>query len=215
MTPTELYGKVLANRWVFERLRPFVTGGIDMSPAYRELASDEQSIVLDVGSGMGDALEHLDAFASYLGIDTDRGAIAIARERHGDRPNVRFESRALSRDDLEAYRPTHVVMVGLLHHLTDDQALDLLQRLANSTSVVCVVTLDIVFLRGRWFNNLLARLDRGRHCRDASGYRALAERAGLSVLSHHCVPCHPTRGRVDYLVMKLAPLGRSPASLHG
>lgn len=212
MTAASLYSKILAHRWVFERVRPWVTGGIDMSPAYRELGAGADSIVLDVGCGMGDALNHLDAFAGYLGLDTDPKAIDVARARHGARPGTRFEVRELSDADLASYQPTHVVMVGLLHHLSDASALALLQRLARSESVERVVTLDIVFLKGRWFNNLLARLDRGRYCRTTSGYVSLVRQAGFSVLEERCVPSHPTHGRVEYFVLTLARLPEKSAA---
>ena len=204
MRAARLYSKILAHRWVFERVRPWVVGGIDMSPAYRELGVDSNAVVLDIGCGTGDALNHLDTLASYLGLDTDPAAIEVARSRYGDRPATRFEARELSDSDLTNYQPTHVAMVGLLHHLSDDGALALLKRLVRSESVECVVTLDIVYLEGRWFNNLLAYLDRGRHCRSASGYVSLVERAGFAVLAEHCVPSHPTHGRVEYFVLKLA-----------
>jgi SAM-dependent methyltransferase len=186
-----------------------------MSPAYRELATNEHSVVLDVGCGMGDALNHLDVFASYLGLDTDAAAVDVARKRHGARANATFEARALCSDDLREYRPTHVVMVGLLHHLRDEDALELLERLAGFGSVERVVTLDIVFLEGRWFNNLLARIDRGRHCRSMAGYRSLVQHAGFSVLADRCVPCHPTRGRVDYFVLTLARSRADAATVDG
>jgi len=70
---------------------------------------------------------------------------------------------------LARYRPTHVVMVGLLHQLADAEAERLLGKLNRCDSVRRVVTLDIVYLPGRWFNNLLAFLDRGRHCRAREG----------------------------------------------
>jgi hypothetical protein len=50
-------------------------------------------------------------------------------------------------------------------HLADAEAERLLGKLSRCDSVRRVVTLDIVYLPGRWFNNLLAFLDRGRHCR--------------------------------------------------
>jgi SAM-dependent methyltransferase len=206
-----LFG-ILGHRWAFERVRPFVVGGIDMAPAYRELAADAHSVVLDIGCGMGDALNHLDAYTAYLGLDTDARAIDTARARHGGRPNTRFEARAVSSADLFEYRPTHVVMVGLLHHLPDDEALGLLERLRGTESIESMVTLDIVFLAGRRYNNLLARLDRGRHCRTMSGYLELVRRAGLALESQRAVPSHPTRGRVEYFVMKLSRSRQKPES---
>jgi hypothetical protein len=95
-------------------------------------------------------------------------------------------------------------MIGLLHHLSDAEAVELLRLLARCPTLVRAVTLDIVYLDGRWYNNLLARLDRGRYCRRGPGYVELARAAGLRVLGEHVVRSHPTRGLVDYFILELA-----------
>jgi SAM-dependent methyltransferase len=174
-----------------------------MSPAYQRLGARDDSIVLDVGCGTGDALSYLSSFSSYLGIDTDPRAIEHAKSKYARRPNVRFECRVCTPEMLSSARPTHVAMVGLLHHLSDLEALALLRALSQVESMRRAVTLDIVYLKGRFYNNLLARLDRGRHCRTVAGYVELVEQAGLAIADQACMRCHPTRGLVDYCVLEL------------
>ena len=77
--------RFLGNPWVFENVRPLVVGGIDMSPAYRQLRCDQTSSILDIGCGTGDALRYLEGFSSYLGVDTDARAIRFAEQRWGGR----------------------------------------------------------------------------------------------------------------------------------
>jgi hypothetical protein len=67
------------------------------------------------------------------------------------------------------------------------------------------LTLDIVYLPGHPYNNLLARLDRGRFCREEAGYVALAQRAGLRVVERVLEKSHPTWGLVKYSVLVLEP----------
>jgi SAM-dependent methyltransferase len=198
-----LVERILGQPWVFDHVRPLVSGGIDMSPAYRQLGVSPDSVVLDIGCGMGDALTHLREYRSYLGVDPDPVAIRHAQLRHGGRPNTRFECRECTSSDFETAPVTHVSMVGLLHHLSDGQARDLLGMLRGSQTLVRAVSLDIVFLPGRHYNNLLARLDRGRFCRVRAEYEALVESSGLRVEKVQLVPSHPTRGLVDYLVMDI------------
>jgi SAM-dependent methyltransferase len=200
----KLVERVLGHPWVYEHVRPLAVGGIDMSGAYELLGCDERAVVLDIGCGTGDALRHLQQFADYLGLDTDPVALAQARARHAGRPHVCFERRVCSAEDLRERSVSHASMLGLLHHLSDSEAVALLGLLARCTSLVRAVSLDIVYLEGRRYNNLLASLDRGRYCRTGAGYTALAREAGLRVLSERIVRSHPTRGLVDYLVLELA-----------
>lgn len=200
-----LLDRFLGHPFVFEHVRPLAVGGVDMSHAYRRLDLGADSVVIDVGCGTGDALKHLDHFESYLGIDTDPRAIAFATERWKARPNVRFECRLCTAHDLRIVAPTHVALIGLLHHLTDAQAIELLGMLHESPRLVRAVTLDIVYLPGRPYNNLMARFDRGRYCRKPDAYAELAETAGLRIVDRYIARSHPTRGLVQYYVLELTP----------
>jgi SAM-dependent methyltransferase len=196
--------RVLGHPFVFDHVRPLVVGGIDMAPAYRELGTDPSSVVLDVGCGTGDALTHLKQFQRYLGLDTDPVAIRHAERRHG-KANVTFEARRCTADDLVQNAVTHVSMVGLLHHLDDTDAAGLLDMVRRCPTLVRAVTLDIVFLPGRPYNNLLASLDRGQFCRTPAGYTALARASGLTLERSYSVRSHPTRGLVQYFIMSFTP----------
>jgi SAM-dependent methyltransferase len=200
-----LFDRFLGHPFVFEHVRPLAVGGVDMSHAYRRLAPGPDSVVLDVGCGTGDALKHLDRFGSYLGIDTDPRAIAYAAERWKTRPHARFECRLCTVDDVRELAPTHVALIGLLHHLTDSESLELLGMLRQSPRLVRAVTLDIVYLPKRPYNNLMASLDRGRHCRTPEAYAELAVRAGLRIADRYVARSHPTRGLVQYYVLELVP----------
>lgn len=200
-----LYDRILGHPFVYNEIRPRVVGGIDMSPVYERLAAGRDDVVLDLGCGTGDALNYLGEVESYLGVDIDEVAIRYAKERHGGRRGVRFDCRWLGEKDVRELAPTHVVMGGLLHHLSDDDALSLLKMVQASPRLRRVVTQDIVFLPGEIVNNFFARLDRGRHCRQQLGYEALVRRAGYALRESRIVRSHPTRGRVKYLLMAFEP----------
>ena len=209
-----LVDRFLGHPFVFEHVRPLAVGGVDMSHAYRRLDLGPDSVIIDIGCGTGDALKHIDRFESYLGIDTDPRAIAFATERWKGRPNVRFECRLCTAEDLRDVAPTHVALIGLLHHLSDTQATELLDMLHESPRLVRAVTLDIVYLPGRPYNNLMARLDRGRYCRKPDAYADLAAAAGLRVVDRYIARSHPTRGLVQYYVLELTPGRASGVSEH-
>jgi SAM-dependent methyltransferase len=188
---------------VYDTIRPLVVGGIDYSRMYASLGVGADSVVLDLGCGTGNALEYLGSFARYVGIDTDEVAIRAASARYAKRDNVAFSAKFCTREDIESIRPTHVVLAGVLHHLDDADAVSLLSLMLESPVLRRVGTLDIVYVRGMLWNNLLAALDRGCFCRQDDAYRALAERSGYSVAEKYMMGNRPNGGNVRYWVMML------------
>jgi SAM-dependent methyltransferase len=200
-----MYRKLLAKPFVYDRVRPWVIGGLDMTPVYERLGARSNDVVVDVGCGTGDALRYLQSFAEYHGFDVDAAAIERARERAASRQGVVYEARAVTEADLESVQPTLAILAGLLHHLDDAEAGELLSMLARTTSIRRIVTQDVVFLPGERVSNLLARLDRGRFVRDEHGTRELVAQAGLHLEDAQIVRSRPRSGRALYLVMTLAP----------
>ena len=200
-----LYDRILGNPFVYDRIRPLVVGGIDMSAFYDAAGIGAADVVLDLGCGTGDALRYLRAFDRYVGIDTDERAVRVARARWRGTPTARFECRRCTPQDVDDLAPTHVILSGVLHHLDDAEAVSLLALVRRSPRLERVATVDIAYLPGKPVNNLLSRLDRGRHCRQAPGYAALAERSGLRIVETRLVRSHPTRGIATYFSMTLVP----------
>jgi SAM-dependent methyltransferase len=200
-----MYRKLLAKPFVYDRLRPWVIGGLDMSPVYERLGAGPDDVVVDIGCGTGDALRYLQRFRAYHGFDVDAAAIERARERAAGRDGVTYEARAVTEADLASLRPTLAVLAGLLHHLDDAEAVQLLSMLARTPSLRRIVTQDVVYLQGERMSNLLARLDRGKFVRDEHGYRELVAQAGLRLEDARIVRSHPRSGRALYLVMTLVP----------
>jgi SAM-dependent methyltransferase len=200
-----LYQWLLGRPFVYDTVRPLVVGGIDWSPFYARLGAGSDDVVLDIGCGTGEALRYLSSFREYVGFDTDPTAVAVARSKHKDRANARFVDSACTEQDIERLAPTRVALCGLLHHLRDDEAIAVLRALRRSPRLQRVATSDIVYLDGELLSNMLARLDRGRHCRDERGYHDLVASSGLVPVDSAVVRCHPTHGLAKYLMMTLAP----------
>jgi len=131
--------------------------------------------VLDVGCGTGALLEYLPAGVDYTGFDLNPAYIEAARTRHGERGRF-FVARVGGEIDIDAARFDIVVAKALLHHLTDDEAAQLLRMSARALAADGVfVSYDNVFYDGQpWFSRTLTALDRGGGVRTPEGYRALA-----------------------------------------
>lgn len=201
-----LYTRVMGHPFVYDYVRPLAVGGIDLSPCYDALEVRPDDVVLDIGCGTGDALRYLPKFREYYGFDTDAQAIAAARRRpRSQAERVQFFDRTSTWSDFDRIRPTRVMMAGLLHHLNDAQALELLGWCSALASVVRVATLDVVFLPDRFVSNLLARMDRGEHVRTPEQYRDLVHRSSLRCASDRTFQSYPKTGLAWYYSMALEP----------
>ena len=135
--------------------------------------------VLDLGCGYGDLARHFSPRCSYLGIDHNAQYIERAKVLNSSNGAV-FEVADLG-DPLVAHAgPFDLVMIsGVLHHLTDDVAMKLAEKVKNVLSATGrFVAMEPVFSPEQ---GLIARLtvaaDRGRYARDEAGYRALVSPA--------------------------------------
>lgn len=204
-----LYNRILGHPFVYDRVRPFVVGGVDWSPLYRNLEAGPDDVILDVGCGTGVAHEYLKGFGAYHGFDTDAVAIKAAIEKTAA-PNVQYECRVVTPEDVARIRPTRIVLAGLLHHLSDDDSLALLRMCGSVPTVKRIATSDVVYLPGHLISNVFAYFDRGKFVRKRPEFLALPERAGLRTIREEIVRCHPTNGRAMYLMMTLEPGGGRP-----
>jgi SAM-dependent methyltransferase len=138
--------------------------------------------ILDLGCGPADVLNYLPE-VDYWGYDISEAYIAQARQTHGDRGHLRC--KLLTQDELsELPQFDTVIASGLLHHLDDDVAQDLI-ALAHAALRPGgrLVTIDPCLVPGQ---NPVARFlierDRGRNVRDQTGYTAIASRVFAKVM---------------------------------
>jgi len=175
------WNKLLGMPWVYDRLRPLAVGGFDLSTVFGWLEASADDVVLDVGCGTGFALEHLSTYKEYHGFDPDERAIEKARSTHS-RPNTHLNARLMTPADVESLRPTKVLLLGLMHHLSDDEVRELLRILQIGGTVRRVATWDPVYRPGKYIKNILGRLDRGKHVRYEEGYVQLVKAAGWEIV---------------------------------
>jgi SAM-dependent methyltransferase len=201
------YQRILGHPFVYKRVRPFLLGGINYGPAYAAATVGDADRVLDIGCGMGDALNHNTRFEAYLGLDIDPVALRAARKAFGHDPRVTFEQSLPTPVRVAAFDPTCAFLGGVLHHLSDEEAGAVLETLAQSDRLTRILAFDPVYLPGEWISNFLAFVDRGKHCRAVDGYRALAERTGFAVAAERIASYNPDGGLGKYYCMVLRRTG--------
>lgn len=138
--------------------------------------------ILDVGCGPGSLLPYLPE-CEYVGVDLDPAYIAAAKAAFPDRGTFRCEP-AETVADLEPGSFDRVIASGLLHHLTDDEALGTLRVARRALRPGGrFVSLDGCFVPGQhWFARWMLRRDRGKFVREQPAYLKLAEQVFPTVV---------------------------------
>lgn len=131
--------------------------------------------ILDVGCGPADLLGYLGE-VDYWGYDISAEYIAHARAKYGARGH--FECKLLTAAELDSLpRFNRVVFSGLLHHLDNHTAEELL-RLAHKALEPngYLITVDPCLVEGQNpVARFLIRRDRGQNVRTKAEYSALVE----------------------------------------
>lgn len=128
--------------------------------------------VIDVGCGPGTNARHF-ANAEYLGVDVNVSYIEFARRRYAGT----FVVADITEWDMAGLEPYDFVFANsFFHHVSDDEALAILQKMADLVaSGGFVHILDLVMPERRPTARLLARWDRGDFPRPLGPWRALLE----------------------------------------
>jgi SAM-dependent methyltransferase len=140
-----------------------------------ELALRPGATVVDVGCGPAYYFERLPQPLTYHGFDTEARYIDWARKRWSHLGT--FHLGVFDADAARALAPVDAVMLlGLLHHLPDAQALDLLELSARALGPAGqVIAVDPCFepAQGR-ISRWMSENDRGEHVREPAAFVALA-----------------------------------------
>jgi SAM-dependent methyltransferase len=156
----------------FQRAGGFFGARVRAIESYLSLNSGDH--VIDVGCGPGFIVSLLPAGTRYNGIDVDRTYISYAQRRFGAVGSFhcgRFDESTAAR-----IGPADVIMMnGLLHHLTDEEAFAVLHVARNALKPNgTLFTLDGCFRGGQSrIAQWLLRHDRGKFVRTEAGYRQL------------------------------------------
>ncbi|MDD5226669.1 MAG: class I SAM-dependent methyltransferase [Candidatus Omnitrophica bacterium] len=140
--------------------------------------------ILDVGCGPGYVIDCFPK-SDYVGFDTNEKYIRYANRKYGNRGHFFCqEFNDVSVSNLEPF--DLIMMNGLIHHLSDTQAVKLLQ-IAKSVLKPkgIIVTLDGCYVKGQ--SSIAKKLldsDRGKYVRDEKSYHSLASQVFDSISTY-------------------------------
>ncbi|MCH9631808.1 MAG: hypothetical protein S4CHLAM6_01260 [Chlamydiae bacterium] len=134
--------------------------------------------VLDCGCGTASILKLLPKSIDYTGVDLSEDYIQSAKKELGDRGKF-YCLDINSLQDLNLEKFDTILLLGLLHHLSDSEASNLLGELKKMLSINGrIITYDGCFLeKQNPISRFLLKKDRGQNIRFPHEYRALAEQA--------------------------------------
>jgi SAM-dependent methyltransferase len=147
-----------------------------------ELDLQPGEVVLDVGCGPAYYFNRLPVGIRYYGFDTSEKYISWARRKFGDR--AEFRTEIFGEEHVSELPPVDSVMLlGLLHHLSDDQSRQLLalagQALAPGGRVISV---DTCFEPGQGrISRWMSANDRGEYVREPDAFVAIARESFAEV----------------------------------
>ncbi len=186
MNLREFKDRILAVPWVYDFVRPLAAGGIDLKLLADFCGLGPDARVFDLGCGTAQLLEYLPC-EQYLGSDLDSRALGRAARFASEK--ARFIQGDAWDEACRLIRPTVVLMIGVVHHVSDDAFASLVARLRRiDPPPGRLVTIDVSFFPGQLVNNLLSRLDRGGHVRRPSEYERLFDGSRLRILRRDILP---------------------------
>jgi SAM-dependent methyltransferase len=143
--------------------------------------------ILDIGCGPADILDYLPD-VEYLGFDMEKKYIDAALKKFGNRGQfIRMKINSDAVKELPAF--DIVLAKGVLHHLDDDEAIQLFKLARNTLKPSGrLITIDGCYVEGRSrLEYYLLSKDRGQHIRTKEGYYDLASKVfpNITVSLHH------------------------------
>jgi ubiquinone/menaquinone biosynthesis C-methylase UbiE len=175
--------KLLAVSHFYEFFQKHLLGGKN---ARRWLAKNVWKLrggetVVDLGCGSGSILEYMPEDIDYFGVDISENYVRAARKRFSDRGTFFLGTACdlLNQGDPRIKTADMVLCNGLLHHLSDDEAIEVLELskriMKPNGRLVC---LEATFLAHQTkISKWIVSTDRGRYVRSEQEWKDLLSRA--------------------------------------
>ena len=133
--------------------------------------------ILDIGCGSADILSYLPS-VEYVGLDSSQAYINSAKKRFGNRGT--FLTKKVSKNAINEVSFFDIVLAGgVLHHLDDNEALQLFELARSALKKGGrLITLDGCYTEEQSLTaRFLLSIDRGRYLRTKDQYLCLASEA--------------------------------------
>ena len=163
------------SRYIF--LQTVLNWGLPYDYVAKIIKSQNNDRILELGCGPALILDHI-KYKNYVGIDSNKASIEYASNKYGNDINTNFINANILEFDYSAHdKFDKILMLGLMHHLSDldlKKLLSLIPNLLNTDNEnSSVVTFDIVRTKYHFISNKLCDLDQGKFVRHSDEYLKL------------------------------------------
>tara|TARA_B110000305_G_C19432705_1_gene637119 strand:+ start:1534 stop:2124 length:591 start_codon:yes stop_codon:yes gene_type:complete len=144
----------------------------------KELIVEKNLSILDIGCGPGNMIKYL-SFNKYFGFDNDIKYISYASKKYKD---CNFFCEIFSKSSINKIDKVDVVMLfGLLHHISNNEALELLENVKLTLKKNSkIVILDPVLIDSQNpIAKFLIKNDRGKFVRTVDEYQEIFKQTNL------------------------------------
>ena len=146
----------------------------------------EDKVILDVGCGPGKSSQYFTKAKKYVGIDISKIYIEHAKLNYSDTGDF-FCIPIEKIDELDLNEINMVVMNGVLHHLSDEQISNFLEKIKLKMSENSfIVSCDPVFTQKTSLTNYVVSLDRGTNIRSKENLLNLLSEQ-VNIISHKII----------------------------
>ena len=129
--------------------------------------------ILDIGCGLGDSLEYIKD-PVYFGYDISKEYIKYAKKKY--KTKGVFVCRYFTKKEIRKLpKFDYVLLIGILHHLRNDQILNLLKLIKKTLKKGGrLITLDPIYVKNQnYFAKFLISHDRGKNIKTKKEYLKL------------------------------------------
>lgn len=161
---------------LYTNIRGILTFGVRTKPLKEALQLKKGDKILDLACGTGDYSVIFDDFDhDYLGIDINEKYINDARKKFKNTKRV-FKVQDILELDINGAKFDKALYIGILHHLSDEENLIILNKLKHLSKKVYV--LDWSPGGFNFITNILSKLDRGKFIRNVKKQEELLMKVG-------------------------------------
>jgi len=167
---TNKFHKILSSPLIYSTFQKLMKGDKIRKKILKLNVKKKNPKILDIGCGLGDSLEYIEN-PIYFGYDISKTYIEYAKKKY--KKKGIFLCRNFGQKEIKRLpKFDYILLIGILHHLTNDQILNLLRNIKKTLKKDGnLITLDPIYVNDQnYFARFLISHDRGKNIKTKKEY---------------------------------------------
>ena len=164
------FHKILSSPLIYSTFQKLMKGDKIRKKILKLNVKKKNPKILDIGCGLGDSLEYIEN-PIYFGYDISKTYIEYAKKKY--KKKGIFLCRNFGQKEIKRLpKFDYILLIGILHHLTNDQILNLLRNIKKTLKKDGnLITLDPIYVNDQnYFARFLISHDRGKNIKTKKEY---------------------------------------------